>query len=75
MDLEEMNERLRALELRAVAHTTALAILLQESPNASAKLHMVIGHLVEAAPIPMWEEDIVKTAGYMHAMLGGPWSD
>ena len=34
MDLEEMNERIRALELRAVAQTTALAILLQDVPNA-----------------------------------------
>ncbi|MBS0342687.1 MAG: hypothetical protein JSS56_19400 [Proteobacteria bacterium] len=75
MDLDEMNERLRALELRAVAHTTALAILLQEQPNASAKLHMVIEHLVDAPPIPMSEEDVVRTAGYMHAMLGGPWGD
>jgi len=75
MDLEEIDARLRALELRSVAHTTALAILLQESPNASAKLHMVIEHLVDAPPIPMSEEDIVKTASYMHAMLGGPWGD
>ena len=75
VNMEEMNERLRALELRAVAHTTAIAILLQELPNASAKLHMVIEHLVDAPPIPMSEEDIVKTASYMHAMLGGPWGD
>ena len=75
MDLEEINARLRALELRAVAHTTALAILLQEQPNASAKLNLVIEHLVDAPPIPMSDEDIVKAASYMHAMLGGPWSD
>jgi len=75
MDLEEMNERIRALELRAVAQTTALAILLQEVPNASAKLNMVIEHLVDAPPTPMSEEDIVKTASYMHAMLGGSWMD
>ena len=75
MDLEEINTRLRALELRSVAQTTALAILLQEVPNASAKLHMVIEHLVDAPPIPMTEDDLLKTAGYMHAMLGGPWSE
>ena len=74
MEPEDIEARLRALELRAVAQTTALAILLQELPNASAKLHMVIEHLVDAPPIPMSEEDIVKTASYMHAMVGGPWS-
>lgn len=75
MDLEEMNARLRALELRAVAHTAAIAVLLQEQPNASAKLHMVAEHLVDAPPIPLSDEDLVKVAAYIQAMLGGPWID
>lgn len=75
MELEEMNERLRALELRAVAQTAALAVLLQEQPNASAKLHMVAEHLVDAPPIPLSDADLVKVAAYIQAMLGGPWID
>ena len=75
MDLEEMDTRLRALELRAVAQTAALAVLLQEQPNASAKLHMVSEHLVDAPPIPLSDADLVKVAAYIQAMLGGPWID
>lgn len=75
MDLEEMNARLRALELRAVAQTAAIAVLLQEQPNASAKLHLVSEHLVDAPPIPLSDADLVKVAAYIQAMLGGPWID
>jgi hypothetical protein len=75
MDAEELNARLRSLELRAVAQTAALAVLLQEQPNASAKLHMVAEHLVDAPPIPLSDEDLVKVAAYIQAMLGGPWID
>jgi len=75
MDEEEFNARLRSLELRAVAQTAALAVLLQEQPNASAKLHMVAEHLVDAPPIPLSDEDLVKVAAYIQAMLGGPWID
>jgi len=75
MEPEEINERLRALELRAVAQTAALAVLLQEQPNASAKLHMVAEHLVDAPPIPLSDADLVKVAAYIQAMLGGPWID
>lgn len=48
MEMEEVNARLRSLELRAVAQTAAIAVLLQEQPNASAKLHLVAEHLVDA---------------------------
>ncbi|MDM0035868.1 hypothetical protein QTI33_27290 [Variovorax sp. J22P271] len=75
MDAEDFNARLRSLELRAVAQTAALAVLLQEQPNASAKLHMVAEHLVDAPPIPLSDEDLVKVAAYIQAMLGGPWID
>ncbi|WP_076999269.1 hypothetical protein [Variovorax sp. KK3] len=75
MDMEEVNERLRALELRAVAHTAAIAVLLQEQPNAAAKLHLVSEHLVDAPPIPMSDADLVKVAAYIQSMLGGPWID
>jgi hypothetical protein len=75
MDMEEINDRLRALELRAVAHTAAIAVLLQEQPNAAAKLHLVSQHLVDAPPIPMSDEDLVKVAAYIQSMLGGPWID
>ena len=75
MDAEELNARLRSLELRAVAQTAALAVLLQEQPNASAKLHMVAEHLVDAPPIPLSDEDLVKVAAYIQAKLGGPWID
>ncbi|MDL9997477.1 hypothetical protein QTI24_02605 [Variovorax sp. J22P240] len=75
MELEEVNARLRSLELRAVAQTAAIAVLLQEQPNAAAKLHLVSEHLVDAPPIPMSDEDLVKVAAYIQAMLGGPWVD
>ncbi|RST47882.1 hypothetical protein [Variovorax sp. MHTC-1] len=75
MEMEEVNARLRSLELRAVAQTAAIAVLLQEQPNASAKLHLVAEHLVDAPPIPMSDEDLVKVAAYIQAMLGGPWID
>mgnify|MGYP003585062677 FL=1 len=75
MDAEELNARHRSLELRADAQTAALAVLLQEQPNASAKLHMVAEHLVDAPPIPLSDEDLVKVAAYIQAMLGGPWID
>jgi hypothetical protein len=73
MELEDIDARVRALELRAVAQTAALAVLLQEQPNASAKLHMVAEHLVDAPPIPLSDADLVKVAAYIQAMLGGPW--
>ena len=75
MEMEEVDARLRALELRAVAQTTAIAVLLHEQPNAAAKLHMVTNHLVDAPPIPMSDEDLVKVAAYIQSMLGGPWID
>jgi hypothetical protein len=75
MDMDDVNARLRALELRAVAQTTAIAVLLHEQPNAAAKLHMVAEHLVDAPPVPMSDEDLVKVAAYIQAMLGGPWMD
>ncbi|KWT95827.1 MULTISPECIES: hypothetical protein [unclassified Variovorax] len=75
MEMEEVDARLRALELRAVAQTTAIAVLLHEQPNAAAKLHMVTKHLVDAPPIPMSDEDLVKVAAYIQSMLGGPWID
>ena len=73
MEMEDINARLRALELRAVAQTTAIAVLLHEQPNASAKLHLVAEHLVDAPPVPLSDEDLVKVAAYIQAMLGGPW--
>ena len=75
MELEDINARLRALELRAVAQTTAIAVLLQEAPNASAKLHLVAQHLVDAPPLPLSDEDLVKVAAFIQAMVGGPWID
>ena len=75
MELEDINARLRSLELRAVAQTAAIAVLLQEQPNASAKLHMVAEHLVDAPPVPLSDEDLIKVAAYIQAMLGGPWID
>ena len=75
MELEDINARLRALELRAVAQTTAIAVLLHEQPNAAAKLHMITERLVDAPPIPLSDEDLVKVAAYLQAMLGGPWID
>ena len=75
MELEEVNVRLRALELRAVAQIAAIAVLLQEQPNASAKLHLVAEHLVDAPPVSLSDEDLVKVAAYIQAMLGGPWID
>lgn len=73
MEMEDINARLRALELRAVAQTTAIAVLLHEQPNAAAKLHLVAEHLVDAPPVPLSDEDLVKVAAYIQAMLGGPW--
>jgi hypothetical protein len=75
MELEEISTRLRALELRAVAQTAAIAVLLQEQPNAAAKLHLVAERLVDAPPVPMSDEDLVKVAAYIQSMLGGPWFD
>lgn len=75
MEPEDISARLRSLELRAVAHTAAIAVLLQEQPNASAKLHMVAEHLVDAPPVPLSDEDLMKVAAYIQAMLGGPWID
>ncbi|MDM0014528.1 hypothetical protein QTH87_18950 [Variovorax sp. J22P168] len=75
MEAEELNARLRALELRAVAQTAAIAVLLQEAPNATAKLHLVAEHLVDAPPVPLSDADLVKVAAYIQAMTGGPWMD